>query len=738
MAEDGPRIGKAYVQIIPTTKGIKKNLENVMSDAGSASGSSFAGAFGKVALAGIGAATAAISGAVMASVNAGLDFDATMSEVGAISGATGESFDALREKAQFMGATTKFSATESAEALTYMAMAGWKTEDMLNGIEGIMNLAAASGEDLALTSDIVTDALTAFGLAAKDSGHFADVLAAASSNANTNVSMLGGSFKYAAPVAGALGYSVEDTAVALGLMANAGIKADMAGTALRGMFSRLAAPTKSSGTAMENLGISLTDAGGNMYSLMELMQQLRTAFADLDEEDAALNASLLAGQEAMSGLLSIVNASDEDFKKLTDAIYGADGAAQQMSATMQNNLQGDITIMKSAIEGFEIAVSDTLTSSLREIVQFGADSISELTLAFKSDGAEGAVEAFGEILTRMIAGVVERLPEVVTLATKLLGTLGNGIIENLPMLAESAVQIITTLAIDLGESLQTLIPAIVDIMLQIVDTLTEPEQLDMLIETALTLISGLAEGLLAALPKLVEALPEIIRSISRGLVEHMPEIDKLGIEIVVQVIGGIVKSIPELLLCVLELAGLAISALIEGFKTVGDIGKNLISGLWDGIKSKTDWIKQKISGFCDGLLDGIKGFFGIHSPSKVMADIVGKNLALGIGEGFSDSIDTVSRDMAGNMDGVLRDVTGDVSLNARITRAAQMDAQSIGEFGGGEVTMDPETMRILRSISAGGQKTPVIQASGSLRQLVRLLFPEIKIVEQLEGESLIV
>ena len=192
----------------------------------------------------------AIAGLGGAAIKIGSDFESGMSKVAAISGASGQELEKLTDKAKEMGSTTKFSATESAAAFEYMAMAGWKTEDMLNGIEGIMSLAAASGEDLATTSDIVTDALTAFGMKASDAGHFSDVLAQASSNANTNVGMMGETFKYVAPVAGALGYTAEDTALAIGLMANAGIKGSSAGTALRSMMSRLTKPTKEVQSAM--------------------------------------------------------------------------------------------------------------------------------------------------------------------------------------------------------------------------------------------------------------------------------------------------------------------------------------------------------------------------------------------------------------------------------------------------------------------------------------------------------
>ena len=368
------------------------------------------------------------------------DFDSAMSKVAAVSGAAGDDFDALRDKAREMGETTKFSASESAEAMNYMAMAGWKTEQMLEGIDGVMNLAAASGEDLATTSDIVTDALTAFGMKAEDSGRFADILAAAASNANTNVAMMGESFKYAAPVAGSLGYSAEDVSIALGLMANSGIKASQAGTSLRNIFQRMAKPTKESQAAMDRLGISLADDTGRMYSFREIMDNLRKGFvninmpledynAELDALDAQLEegnitqskyeksleelnlqafgaegaekaraAAMLGGTRAMSGLLAITNATEEDYNKLTTAIDNSsqafartkdgvvplnealasgaeildtyEGSAAAMAATMQDNASGQMQILKSQLEELAISLGDTLMPTLRELIGY--------------------------------------------------------------------------------------------------------------------------------------------------------------------------------------------------------------------------------------------------------------------------------------------------------------------------------------------------------------------------------
>ncbi len=344
-----------------------------------------------------GAAGTAITAMAGYAVKVGSDFEAGMSKVSAISGATGADFEKLSDKAKEMGAKTKFSAAEAASAFEYMAMAGWKTEDMLSGIEGVMDLAAASGESLAVTSDIVTDALTAFGMSAEESGHFADVLAAASSNANTNVSMMGETFKYVAPVAGALGFSAEDTAVAIGLMANSGIKAGQAGTSLRSIMTRLAKPTDEVAIAMDELGISITNSDGSMKSLNEIMGDLRSGFAGLSEAEKTNMAATIGGQEAMSGLLAIVNASDGDFRKLQTSIYSCDGAAKGMAETMQNNLKGSLTILGSAAEGFGIKVYEKMQVPLRKAVDAGTEGVNRLSKAFDSGGLKGVVSEAGKL-----------------------------------------------------------------------------------------------------------------------------------------------------------------------------------------------------------------------------------------------------------------------------------------------------------------------------------------------------
>ena len=350
-----------------------------------------------------GASLIGASFGVAESVNSFQDFESMMSQVKAISGATGQAFDDLTAKAQEMGATTKFTATESAEAFNYMAMAGWKPQQMIDGISGIMSLAAASGEDLGTTSDIVTDALTAFGLQAGDAGHFADVLAQASANANTNVSMLGESFKYVAPVAGAMNYSVEDTSLALGLMANASIKGSMAGTALKTSLANMAAPTDSMAAAMDKYGISLTDSEGNMKSLRGVIDNLRGSLGGLSETEQTAAASTIFGKEAMAGMLAIINASEEDYNKLSTAIGNSKDAAEGMADTMLDNLKGSFTLMQSAIEGTENAFGKRLSPYLRGIAGGIIDMMPEIT-----DG----INAVMDVVDDKIAGVKRKITDM--------------------------------------------------------------------------------------------------------------------------------------------------------------------------------------------------------------------------------------------------------------------------------------------------------------------------------------
>lgn len=369
--------------------------------------------------------TLPIVGVGAAAVKAATDFEQGMSQVQALSGATGSDFEALRDKAIEMGAETKFSARESADAFTYMAQAGWKTDDMLSGIEGTMALAAASGEDLATATSIVTSSLTAFGLGAEEAGRFSDVLARAAADTNTNVSEMGEAFKYVAPVAGALGYSIEDTSVALGLMANQGIIASQAGTSLRSLFTNLTRPVGQAEKAINDLGISIKNTDGTVKPLSQTLEELRQKFSGLSEAEQAQYAAMLAGQEGMSGLLAIVNASDSDFQKLTSSINNASGSAEDMADVMMDNTAGAVEQLRGALESAGILIGEQLTPYIRRLAEWIAGLVEKFNSL--SEEEQEQIVKFGLILAA-IGPVLLILSKVITVVTtvmrafKLLGT----------------------------------------------------------------------------------------------------------------------------------------------------------------------------------------------------------------------------------------------------------------------------------------------------------------------------
>lgn len=481
----------------------------------------------------IGGAATAVVGIGTAAVKTGATFEASMSKVEAISGATGDELKSLTDKAKEMGAKTKFSASESADAFSYMAMAGWKTADMLDGIEGIMNLAAASGEDLATTSDIVTDALTAFGLQAGDASHFADVLARAASNSNTNVGLMGETFKYVAPVAGALGYSAEDCATAIGLMANSGIKASQAGTALRSIFTRMAKPTKEVQGAMDALGISLTNSDGSMKSLNEIMVDLRKGFAGLTADQKAQMAATLGGQEAMSGLLAIVNSSDKDFNDLTNSIANCKDAAKDMADTMNDNLSGQITILKSGLEGLAISLYEEMETPLNGVVKQAQKMVQELQVAFNNGGLDALVEKTGEVMAQIVAEVAQAAPKLIETAENLVWSFIQGIVDHSEEIGKSFGEMLGMIGTAVQENTPLIIQAAKDFVAGFCDGLSKE------FPGVSALIDGFLQGLLDNAGSAVQGLVDILNDIF-ALINNQ---DPATMEAVGRAIANIVTAI---------------------------------------------------------------------------------------------------------------------------------------------------------------------------------------------------
>ena len=349
------------------------------------------------------AVVAAGAAPLAAMIGTAANFEQAMSKVKAITNSSNEDMARLNETAQQLGASTQFSATQAAEDMSYLGMAGWKTDQIIAGMPGMLDLAAASGSDLATVADIVSDDLTAFGMSADQAGHMADVMAAASTNANTNVEMMGMTFKYAGAVAGALGYSLEDVSIATGLMANAGIKADQAGTSLRAIMTRLIDPPKDAATALDALGISAVNADGSVKPFRQTIMELREKFKGLSQSEKAQMASSIAGTEAMSGFLAVVNASDSDFDTLANAIDNADGASKQMANTMNDNAKGGAIQLQSAIEGVSIAIGSIFLPTLARIAGAMAQAVGSV-----ANWAKGHQELVGIIITATaaIAGLI--------------------------------------------------------------------------------------------------------------------------------------------------------------------------------------------------------------------------------------------------------------------------------------------------------------------------------------------
>lgn len=588
--------------------------------------------------------TTPIVGIGAAAVKTTTEFDTSMSKVQALSGATGEDFDALRAKALEMGSKTSFTASEAADALGYMALAGWDTDQMLSGLGGVMNLAAAGGSDLATTSDIVTDSLSAFGYEAKDSAHFADVLSTAMSKSNTSTEQLGEAFKYVGPVAGALGYSIEDTSIAMGLMANVGVKGSQAGTSLRQALNQLIKPTKQSESAMKQYNIEMTNADGSMKSLGEVMNMLRENLGGLTEAEQAKAASMLFGTRAMSGMLGIINASDEDYQKLTAAIYSADGASQQMADTMLNNLGGQITILKSAIEGLLIQLGDLLVPIIKQIVA----KIQELVTWLSSLSTEQkeqiikwaaivaaigpALLIFGKLLTSIgsLLSTGSKLITWIGKAAKAFGVLGGSGASALGSIVAAAGPILAIIAVlvALGvalkklydrngafkESVDKLVSVIKNSLIKWLDKLkTAFNDLKEKLQPAIDLlknsfdvgaIDSAMSGVVTAITNMWQTLEPIIDGIIDFTINFLQVMFMPIISGVIGLINGVGKALAPLLSALSS----AIQVVTSIFGIISGLITGLITGDFSKLKASTTQLINGLKGVWSGLFNAITGF----------------------------------------------------------------------------------------------------------------------------------
>lgn len=591
--------------------------------------------------------TVPLAAAGTAITKIGSDFEQGMAEVQAISGATIEQMEMLEQAARD---AKRFTARESASAFKYMAMAGWEAQEMLDGLDGILNATTASGEDLALVADIITDALTAFGMSAAQSTELADLLANTAMSANTNIGMLGESFKYVAPIFGSLSYSAEDAALALGLMANAGIKSSQAGTTLRAAVNNLVNPTGEAVEVMNQLGIKTTDAQGKMLPFKDLLDNLRETFAGLTEEQQAQYAATLFGQQAMSGMLAIINASDEDYQKLTEATKNYAGAAEEAADTMSNTLQGRLKELKVQLEELALMYFEIIEPVLVKTIE----------LATKvAEGLQKMPEPLKEVtvilatLAAVAGPLLIYVGKIITAVTKigpLLAKIGPAFAKIGPFLAKAG-----GLLAKIGPMLAKLIG---------------------LIKAAGAAIAGVVSGPVA----LVIAVIGVLIGLAALLIKHW---DKVKV-----FFGNLWEGIKEGFSNFVGWFTDKWSGIVEFLKKINlfEIGKNIISSLWEGIKFFWTSIFDGIKEFGGKIIGGFKKVFGIASPSKVFEEL-GTNIGEGLELGLLDGVDGVGEAMRGLTDAVnnpLEDINSNFDefsnkLNTGIVKKRQQKLQKAEE-----------------------------------------------------------
>ncbi|MCI5905397.1 MAG: phage tail tape measure protein [Oscillospiraceae bacterium] len=613
----------------------------------------------------VGAATTAIVAFAKSSVESGMSFDSSMSQVAATMGTTVDQIGELRDFAQEMGSTTAFSASQAADALNYMALAGYDANSSMEMLPNVLNLAAAGGMELAKASDMITDSQSALGLSFEETNVMVDQMAAAASKTNTSVAQLGDAILTVGGTAKSLSGGTAELSAVLGVMADNGIKGSEAGTHLRNIMLAMVPTTSSAVMAYQRLGVETYDTAGNLRNLEDVFMDLSAAMDEMTDEDKTLYTSMIFNKTDLSAVNALLSTTAERWDEVNTALENAGGAAEAMANTQLDNLEGDITIFKSALEGAQIAISDVLTPSLREFVQFGTNGISQLTAAFKSGGLNGAMSSFGNIISDALAmignvlpkavsagaallnalaqgmtsnlptvfeglteAITETLPILTETATTIIVSLADGIISNLPVITDSAMQMIITLAEGIGAALPELVPTVVEVLVNIVDVLIG--NINLLVDAALQLVTGLAEGLLAALPVLIGKIPEIITSLVSALLEAVPQIVVTGVQLLTAIINDLPTIIAAIVDALPQIITGIINALLDSIPQLINAGIQLFVALIEGIPTaivsiveavpeivmaiidtlmETDWIDvgvQIIKAIASGLVEGVK------------------------------------------------------------------------------------------------------------------------------------
>ena len=663
-----------FAKITLDTKGYDDGLSKAKSKL-SAFGGAMGSAFGTVAKVGAAALTAATGAAVAlgtSAVAAGYDFDKSMSQVAATLGKTTDEITDLRDFAQEMGRTTAFSATQAADALNYMALAGYDSEKSMKMLPNVLNLAAAGNMDLARASDMVTDTQTAFGLSIERTSQMVDEMAKAASTGNTSVEQLGDAFLVVGGLAKELNGGmitladgtqapvdgIQEMEIALTAMANAGVKGSEAGTHMRNMLLKLASPTAEGTKALEAMGVKVFDAEGKMRSLSDVFGDLNGKLGEMTQEKKIQTISKLFNTRDMAAAEAMLAAIGSDWDNIGESILDAQGAASQMADTQLDNLAGDVTLFKSALEGAQIAISDTLTPALRDFVKFGTDGLSTLTGAFKEGGLSGAVTAFGSILSEGITLIIAKIPEFIQAGIQLLSALGEGFAQNVDVILGAIEQVVTIILDTLGSGAEKegdsavvkFLSGLANIFINNLDKIVEiATNITMSLINGLTTHAGdivkgakdivlkLAEGLTKAAPELIPAAVEMIIEFSEALLENPEELFSAAYELVHGIVTGLVKAVPILAKEAPILVSYLVEAIVKAIPLIIEVGGELIAGLVVGLIDGIGALWEGLGRVGQAIVDAICDFFGIHSPSTVFAEI-GTFLIEGLIQGITDMI----------------------------------------------------------------------------------------------------
>ena len=588
-------------------------------------------------------------------VSVGQEFDSSMSQVAATLGMTtdaiknnvngaGDTFDMLREKAKEMGSSTNFSASQAADGLNTLAMSGYSAKESVEMIEDVLHLSAAGSIDMANAAGYISGAMKGFNDRTKTSAYYADLMAKGATLANTSVAQLGEAMSSGAAGAAAYSQTADSMTVALLRLAEQGDVGSAAGTALAAAMKDLYTPSDKAKKALAELGISAYDTNGKARDFNTVVNELNNSLSKYTEEQQNAYKQSIFGQQGLNAYNKMVVTAIDKQNEWTQALANCSGEAANQYATMTDNLQGDIDSWNSALDGFKIELSDKLMPTVREFVQFGTESMSSITKGFQENGFDGAVDALGDALNNGISMIVQKIPQVLNAAKTLVLSLVKGIIDNLPEIVKAALEVVVELAKGIVDALPELLPALVECIATITDTLTSPSMLSEILDTALNLLITLADGLIDAIPQLVDATIQIIENLIRFLVEpqNISKLVNAGIRVTMALQTGLLNALPKLAEGALKLV-LAIGDTIVHTDWL-QVGKNIVDGLWDGLKRSWSSLQEWFNNAVNGLIDGIKGWLGIHSPSKVFAGI-GDFMALGLGEGFTKSMSAVNKDI---------------------------------------------------------------------------------------------